>query len=64
MINTGKLLCYEFAYSSLLILRHYVNLISIFICALFLWQAYRSSMLKAFKKNVEEGAFTFIIGMH
>lgn len=27
-------------------------------------QAYRSSMLKAFKKTVDEGAFTFIIGMH
>lgn len=27
-------------------------------------QAYRSSMLKAFKKTVEEGVFTFIIGMH
>lgn len=27
-------------------------------------EAYRSSMLKAFKKNVEEGAFSFIIGMH
>lgn len=28
------------------------------------WQAYRSSMLKAFKKTVEEGDFTFVIGMH
>lgn len=28
------------------------------------WQAYRSSMLKAFKKTVEEGDFTFIIGMY
>jgi YLP motif-containing protein 1 len=27
-------------------------------------QAYRSSMLKAFKKTLEEGGFTFIIGMH
>lgn len=27
-------------------------------------EAYRSSMLKAFKKTVEEGVFTFIIGMH
>lgn len=27
-------------------------------------EAYRSSMLKAFKKTLEEGVFTFIIGMH
>lgn len=26
-------------------------------------QAYRASMLKAFKKTLEEGVFTFIIGM-
>ena len=26
-------------------------------------QAYRASMLRAFKKTLEEGAFTFIIGM-
>lgn len=26
-------------------------------------QAYRLSMLKAFKKTLEEGVFTFIIGM-
>jgi hypothetical protein len=35
-----------------------------FFSALPPWQAYRSSMLKAFKKTVEEGVFTFIIGMH
>ncbi|KAH0660732.1 hypothetical protein KY289_029480 [Solanum tuberosum] len=27
------------------------------------WEAYRSSMLKVFKKSLDEGAFSFVIGM-
>lgn len=30
---------------------------------LLLYQAYRSSMLKAFKKTLDEGLFSFVIGM-
>lgn len=29
-----------------------------------LQQAYRSSMLKAFKKTLDEGVFSFVIGKH
>lgn len=28
-----------------------------------IWQAYRASMLKAFRKTLEEGIFTFVVGM-
>lgn len=38
-----------------------------YICSLLMWvfihQAYRSSMLKSFRKTLDEGAFPFVIGM-
>lgn len=37
--------------------------IYIYFYSSIMWQAYRASMLKAFKKTLEEGIFTFIIGM-